>query len=163
MDPKALQAATAEQEQPQNLALNGLIDEQAEHDASLVNEVEQTAEQKKADAAANELMLKGSETFIAGLLDAGENGLQTQLPYVVFPADKKAAVAKTGAVVMLKYQAAPPPWMAEHMPEILLVGALASLGFGVYAQVRAHEAEEAAKEREHQRTLELMRHPQQQQ
>lgn len=110
-------------------------------------EAEMKAEQQQAEQGEAERMAAEHGAIMA--VSFAETLLKMKYPYVAIDDSTKARLVEKTAPVMLKHGGGLPEWLQPYREEIELGMVVAVAGFGVFMQVKAHQAaEEAAREAE---------------
>lgn len=111
-------------------------DENDDLEQSFENDQARTAEDEAAERAAR----AGAQMAVS----FAKTLTRMKYPYVEIDETSEHQVIDKTAAVLRKYGGGLPPWLEPYREEIELGMVLAGVGFGVFVQVKQHEAEEQA-------------------
>lgn len=121
-------------------ALDGLDSEADQETESLAQDVA-NQEQSAADRQAEEQARKNAAMMTAaGAVALMEKGLQMKWDFVAFEQQQKVHLVQALAPVFEKHGGGMPAWLVPYKEEFSAAVALGGALFGVYMQVKAHEA-----------------------
>ena len=132
----------------------GNLDEQTNNNLQLLgadlpddeNEgLEQSFQDDEARSAEEEAAERAARAGAQMAVSFAKTLTRMKYPYVEIDETSEVQVVDKTTAVLRKYGGGLPPWLEPYREEIELGMVLAGVGFGVYAQVAAHEAEEEKK------------------
>lgn len=113
-----------------------------QEDKALADEVQAEAGQSAEREQIEQARRQGAEQGAAFAVAMMESLIKGNLPFVEIEPEAKAQVQQKMVPVLMKHGGGMPEWLQPYREEIELGFVLATTGFGVAMQVRAHRIQE---------------------